>query len=397
MLNIDDPNNQPTTAAIWQLGFRPFFLFGALFAALAIPAWLVTLYLPEYAWVNVPPLWWHPHELIFGFAMAIIAGFLLTAVKNWTGQHTYSGWQLAIVFGCWAMARVLLFVPSSIPLEFAALFDFIFMAAVISKIFQCIVKAKQWRNIAIPIGLSFALLINGISYWALATQDYFLASNTWLAMMFMIALLISFIGGRVIPFFTSAKLNIERKNPIVWLDLLAFSSLAILVVVTLLNALNTPFAQACLLIASAATFGRMSRWQFKASLQEPMLWSLQLSYMCLPITLLVMAILTPTPFVVKNIMHFFAIGTIAGVCLSMITRVSLGHTGRDIYQGPNMTGPFIYMLFAAFSRGVMPLIQPEFMAEWHLLSGLLWTAAFGHFVFHFSKILFSYRPDGRPG
>lgn len=397
MLNIDDPNDKPTSAPIWQLGFRPFFFFGALFATVVIPSWLISLYAPEYAWINIPSLWWHPHELLFGFTIAIIAGFLLTAVKNWTGKATYTGNSLALVFGCWAAARLSLILPIPLPLELAAIFDLVFLGAIIFKLFQCIVSVKQWRNIALPIGLSGALMLNGMSYWALATQDYHLASKIWLAMLFLIALLISFIGGRVIPFFTSAKLNVTRKEPIMWLDTIAFSSLAMLVIIVMTDQLSTSFSRAVLLIAAISTFARVSRWQLKASLKEPMLWSLQLSYLCLPLTMLCLAIFEPTPFVVKTMMHFFAIGTLAGVCLSMITRVSLGHTGRNIYQGPNMTMPFIYILFAAFVRGVMPLLQPEYMAEWHVLSGLLWTAAFGHFVFYFAKILFSYRPDGRPG
>ena len=136
MLNIDDPNDKPTSAPIWQLGFRPFFFFGALFATVAIPSWLISLYAPEYAWINIPSLWWHPHELLFGFTIAIIAGFLLTAVKNWTGKTTYTGNSLALVFGCWAAARLSLILPIPFPLELAALFDFVFLGAIIFKLFQ---------------------------------------------------------------------------------------------------------------------------------------------------------------------------------------------------------------------------------------------------------------------
>lgn len=397
MLNIDDPNDKPTSAAIWQLGFRPFFFFGALFAVIAIPIWLITLYLPEYAWIQFPALWWHPHELLFGFALAIVAGFLLTAVKNWTGKATFTGTQLALVFGCWLAARLSMLMPFPVPIEVPAFLDFLFMGALIAKCWHCIYSVKQWRNIAIPIGLIVALLLNFVSYYALATQDYTLASNTWLAMQFMIALLISFIGGRVIPFFTSAKLNIERKEPIVWLDAVAFSSLGLLVILVMTGELHSEVGRIFLLIATISSFARLLRWQVKASLNEPMLWSLHLSYLCLPVSLFILALWEPTPFVVKNIMHFFAIGTIAGVCLSMITRVSLGHTGRNIYQGPNMVGPFTFIILAAFIRGVLPVVMPEATAEWHILSGLLWSVSFSHFIYHFASVLFQYRPDGRPG
>lgn len=162
MLNIDDPSVVDKTPAIWRLGFRPFFLGGALLATLYVPLWLISWYLPEMSllrsqfWVKVVPLWWHPHELLFGFAVAIVSGFLLTSVQTWTNQPSLKGWPLALVFACWLLARVLLLSPFELPVWLPGLFDSLFLLLTAAKLWSCIYRVKQWRNIGFPIMLLVA-------------------------------------------------------------------------------------------------------------------------------------------------------------------------------------------------------------------------------------------------
>jgi uncharacterized protein involved in response to NO len=206
MLNIDDPADIDNTPAIWRLGFRPFFLGGAVVAALYIPLWLMGWFTPQYSlfngefWANVLPLWWHPHEMLFGFAMAIVCGFLLTAAQAWTNQPTMKGRLLALTFGCWLGARLLLLLPFNIPLWLPALFDSLFLGISAATLWRCIYTARQWRNIGFPIMLVVALVVNLVSYYALYERNFSLSTQLWQAMIWWLAMVITIVGGRVIPY-----------------------------------------------------------------------------------------------------------------------------------------------------------------------------------------------------
>jgi uncharacterized protein involved in response to NO len=403
MLNIDDPLKTENTPAIWRLGFRPFFLGGAVLASLYIPLWLMGWFVPAYSlfngdiWHNVAPIWWHPHELLFGFAMAIVCGFLLTAVQAWTNRPTLTGTGLALVFGCWCMARVLLLLPLSIPLFLPALFDSLFLGASAITLWRCIYPVKQWRNIGFPIMLTLALLVNLLSYYALANNDFVLANHIWQAMIWWLALLITIVGGRVIPFFTAMRLQTPKPDPIEALDITLILVMIALVFQAISQLLPQGVEQGLLLSAGVLQLWRFSRWQPLKTLKEPMLWSLHLSYLALPATLFALAWFVGDVYVSKILLHLFAIGCLAALCLSMISRVSLGHTSRNIYQGPNMILAFVCLPLAAVLRAVMPLLFPQWTQIWLWLAGIAWFIAFAMFVWHYARILTQPRVDGRPG
>lgn len=403
MLNIDDPRETEQTAAIWRLGFRPFFLGGAVIATLYIPLWLVAWFLPQLSlfpsqfWLKVVPLWWHPHEMLFGFALAIVCGFLLTSVQTWTNQPSLKGRPLALTFACWLMARLLLLLPMALPLWLPALFDSLFLAITAMTLWRCIYKVKQWHNIGFPIMLLLALVINLLSYYALSERNFSLSQQIWQAMLWWLGLLITIVGGRVIPFFTAMRIKLPKPNPIVILDRCLILLMLALVLQAMVKVLPANIEQGLLVVAALLHLVRWSRWYPHKTLGEPLLWSLHSAYLFLPITLAALAWNIDDENAYRQLLHLFAIGTLAGICLSMISRVSLGHTSRNIYQGPNMTLAFVGLIMAALLRAVLPLLWPQYAQTWLWLAAGCWTVSFGLFVWFYVPILTQPRIDGRPG
>ena len=397
MLNIEDPAKEETIPAVLRLGFRPFFLFSALFAAIAVPAWLISLYEPQYGWIQVSGLWWHPHELLFGYAMAVVAGFLLTAVQTWTGQPGMKGVMLAATFGSWLVARLLLIQPIEISLWVPALFDTLFLTLTAVKLGQSIIRVKQWRNIAFPPLLLFAGSVNLLSYQAIINHDFALASQIWESMIWWIAMVISVVGGRVIPFFTAKRLGIPKAQPLIWLDRVIYLCVGLLLIQTITNLLPEVVSIVLLGLGGVLQLLRMLRWSPLKTGREPLLWSLHVSYLCLPVSMIGLALFSGDLFAERQLIHLLAAGCIGGMCLSMKARVSLGHTSRNIYEGPRMWPAFLMILLAALIRAFLPVIWSSHTVNWHWISGVLWSVAFLMFVVHYAGILTRPRIDGRPG
>ncbi len=403
MLNIDEPNHVETTPAIWRLAFRPFFLGGAMLACLYIPLWLLTWYFPEQSllheafWAPVVPLWWHPHEMLFGFGLAIVAGFLLTAVQNWTQQPTLKGWLLAVTFGCWFAARLVLLLPSVFPLWLATCFDTLFILLCAGKLWLCIYRVKQWHNIGFPIMLLLAASLNLFSYYCLAQRDFVTSHQVWQAMLWWLSVMLTLVGGRVIPFFTAIKLQLPKPEPIKLLDYSLIGLMLLLVAQSVSQLLPHHLLQILLSVTAVLHLIRWVRWKPHKTLSQPMLWSLHLAYVCLPITLGALAYNIDNESIYRHLLHLFAIGSMAGLCLSMMSRVSLGHTGRNIYQGPNMSWAFGAIFIAAVFRALVPLWLPEYHQLWLWIAATSWSLAFGWFVLCYVPILLRPRVDGRAG
>ncbi len=401
MINIDDPSKVDTTWPLWRLGFRPFFLGGAAIALLLIPYWLTLWYYPSVLdrpfWSPVIPLWWHPHEMLFGFAMAIVAGFTLTAVQTWTGQPGLKGWPLAGLFALWLGARIVLLLPTAIPLWLPALLDSGFLLLTAARLGWSIGRVRQWRNAAFPLLLTVAAMVNLLSYWALYQRDMVLASTLWQGMIWWMALLITFVGGRVVPFFTAVRLKLPKAQPINALDRTLFAALALLALDALFALLPPPLRPWLLALAGLLQLVRQARWHPLKTGREPLLWSLHLSYLCIGLTLLGLAFTGGSEVAQRQLLHLLAVGAIGGMCLAMIARVSLGHTGHNLYEGPRMAPAFVMILGAALIRALLPLLLPAHTELWHWLAGTLWCGAFGLFLWHYSGILSRPRLDGRPG
>ncbi len=394
MLNIDDPTLVQRTPAILRLAFRPLFLSAAVLAVLAISVWLALL---QGSLTNLPvaAIWWHPHELLFGFALAIVVGFLLTAVQTWTGQASLTGLSLALLWSCWILARLALLLPA-IPIALAALFDTLFILAAAWAMWCRVWRVKQWRNLGFAPLLALFAAANLASYWALSKADFHLASQIWLAALLWLVLMITIVGGRVIPFFCSMRLQTEKPRPILMLDISLYGLTLWLIVAAALTLPHSPLLRFTYLLTASLHLIRQARWSPHKTYAEPLLWSLQLSYLFIPLGLFGLA-WADNPYLRTQILHLLAIGAMAGICLSMMARVSLGHTGRNIYAGPDMRFAFIAIALSALLRSLGPVLIPSLAPLFHHLSGALWILAFGWFCWHYSTVLARPRVDGRAG
>ncbi|WP_406849158.1 NnrS family protein [Vibrio vulnificus] len=394
MLNITDKKVEEKIPAWLRLGFRPFFLLGSVYAIIAIAVWVWIFQTGQPTQLQVPGLWWHVHEMLFGFAMAIVAGFLLTAVQNWTGINGTKHYRLALLVALWLLPRILLWTP--VPLWLTSSIEALFLALVAFEIGSRVVQAKGWRNLFfVPLFL-LAIGANFASYATIKGMPPFTSSAVWQAMLWWFTLLLSVMGARVIPFFTARRFNFEKANPIVWLDWAANLPLVMLFLLSFFPVTMAQLGQPLMVIAGSAQLVRFIRWKPWLTLSEPLVWSLHAAYLCLPLSLLLRGLLD-NPFASHNLIHLFAIGALAGLILAMIARVTMGHTGRMIYQGPNMSLAFGALFLAALVRSFGVIFAPAQLFIWIDISAALWVFAFTLFVWKFGYMLVTPRADGHPG
>ncbi|MDE1223622.1 NnrS family protein [Vibrio aestuarianus] len=394
MLNITDKKVEERIPAWLRLGFRPFFLLGSLYAIIAISLWVWMFQTGQPSMLQVPALWWHVHEMLFGFAMAIVVGFLLTAVQNWTGINGTKHYRLLLLVALWLAARVLLWTP--VPLWLTSSIEALFLALAAYEIGSRVVKAKGWKNLFFVPLFVLAIAANFASYATIKGMPPFSSAAVWQAMLWWFTLLLSVMGARVIPFFTARRFNFEKAQPLQWLDWLANAPIAALFILSFFPMTMEQLGQPLMIVAGVAQLARFIRWKPWLTLSEPLVWSLHAAYVCLPLSLLLRGLMDNT-YVAHNLIHLFAIGALAGVILAMITRVTMGHTGRAIYQGPNMSVAFFALVIAAFIRSFGVAFFPAQLFMMVNISGALWVLAFSLFVWKFGSMLITPRVDGHPG
>ncbi|WP_264878055.1 NnrS family protein [Vibrio agarivorans] len=394
MLNITDRKVEEGITPVLRLGFRPFFLLGSLYAIIAIVLWVWMFQTGAPSALSVPPLWWHVHEMMFGFGMAIVMGFVLTAVQNWTGIPGTKSYRLAVLVALWLVVRILFWTPA--PLWLVSSIEALFLALCAYEVGLRVVKAKGWRNLFFIPLFVLAIGANFASYATIKGMPPFSSSAVWQAMLWWFALLLSVMGARVIPFFTARRFNFEKPQPWIWLEWASNLPIMILFVLSFFPLTFAELGMPIMLFAGIAQFVRVMRWKPWRTLSEPLVWSLHLSYLCLPLSLILRGA-WDNPMAQHALIHLFAIGTFGGVILAMIARVTMGHTGRAIYEGPSMWLAFALMVVAALVRSIGTAFYPELMMRWIEIAAVLWVVAFGLFVVKFAKMLITARVDGHPG
>jgi len=387
--------------ALFDYGFRPFFLLAPLYAALVLVLWLAFLHgaLPENgAW---PALRWHAHELLFGFTSAAIAGFLLTAVPNWTGRRGYRGAPLVLLAALWVAGRLAVNPALAAPAWLAALLDLAFFPALIAVILPSLVQSKNRRNfvfIGVLMVFTGASLLHHLDAAGLARETWAIGTRLCLDMLLM---MVAVVGGRIIPSFTANALKRQGGAAAVaaWpaLDRLALASLAAVVAVDLVLP-DTPWAGAAALAAALLHALRLARWQGLKTGREPILWILHLAYAWIPIGLALKAawLIAGSSWAV-NWMHALTLGGIATMILAVMSRVALGHTGRALVAPRPIVGAYVALQAAAMLRVFGPAVLPGLALELISAAGILWILAFGAFAAVYAPILTRARPDGRPG
>ncbi|MGO4999498.1 NnrS family protein [Oceanisphaera sp. W20_SRM_FM3] len=400
MMQILDTNKENKIWPIFRLGFRVFFLGGALFSAGAMLLWALSL--SDFAVLPgvKNPIWWHAHEMLFGFALAIVAGFVTTAMQNWTGVPGIKSWPLAVVAGLWLLPRLLMPLRGELNGLVIAL-DLLWLPIVAGMLAQPILKTKQWRNLFfVPLFVFFTLL-NALSYYAAVSDNWLLSERVFITTVLALSALITVMGGRVFPFFTARATQTPKIEPIVWLEKLSLVSIWISALAWLLLP-RTPAANALLALLLAVTaiahLVRLSRWNYKVTTKVPLLWILYLGYFFIPLGLLALAAaLLKMGISVSLASHWLTAGALGAVILGMIARVSLGHSGRPLEITRIMVVAFAFIILAALLRSLLPMIAPMMTMQAYHSSAACWIIAYGLFCWVYWPILTKPRADGHPG
>ena len=373
-------------APVFSLGFRPFFLAGAGYAAIAVAIWALWLYgrLPGAQPVG-GMLAWHRHEMPFGFASAIIAGFLLTAVPNWTGRPGLKGWPLIGLVLVWLLARLAWYLPIPAPLLLALQVPFLPLLAWVLGL--DLLAAGKRENYPILLMVSLLAGCQALTLLGFAVDDANLQRHGVLAALWLVGALMSVIGGRVIPFFIQRGLN-RPAQPAVspWPTRVLLSGSLLVALTFALGLHDAPrlWLAALFALIGALHLLRLWRWHDRGMWRVPLLWSLYLSYVWLVVAVIAMALwhagLMPQQSLAT---HSLAVGGVGGVILAMIARVSLGHTGRPLLPSKVIVAGFALVLVA----GVLRVLLVPF-SGWGLgMSALLWCMAFGLFLSRYTGIL----------
>lgn len=398
MLNITDNQQEQKIIPILRLGFRPFFLFGSLFAAVAMLFWLLTL---KGILILDPlngSLWWHSHEMLFGFSSAIIAGFLLTAVQTWTNIPSIKGGQLLALFTLWLTARLLILYGPHGSAVVIMLIDIAFLPLTALLVGSRIVKIRQYRNlIFIPVLLLMAVA-NLLTYLPTLGFDPSWANKGLHGMTMLVTFLVAFLGGRVIPMFTANGTKTEKVLPLKWLEWLCLLSVftLFLVMITGIDEYPRTIAGICF-VSALLHLTRQIRWRPWVTLGVPLVWSLHFTMLFIPLGMFLIGVHFLTGYIaLSTALHSLTVGVIGGMILAMISRVSLGHTGRELKVGALMSFAFAAIIISALTRSVLVAVWPQLSVQLWAVSGVLWCLAFGCFIWVYLPILSAPRIDGRP-
>lgn len=396
LLGVPPAKPNPRGGPLAAKGFRPFFLLAAVFAASILPIWLLAL-----SGIVRPDAYfdlfgWHSHEMLFGFATAVISGFLLTAAANWTSRETLAGPSLLLLGLVWASARVALVIPH-LPRVIPAATDLVFLPAVAIAIGRPIVATKNYRNL-VMVGVLVALWGSNL----MMHLDALGLAPGWsrraaLVGVDIVVLLMVVVAGRIFPMFTknATKVAAIRSHP--RLDAIAIGVTFLLTASDLLF----PDSRVGTLVAGIAAISLVARaahWGTRYVLGNPLLWILHVTYAWIPIGLSLRVATWAHPSIPASLAtHALTVGAIGGMTLGMMGRVSLGHTGRALEVGRSVSAAFGAVTLAAVVRVFGPLFFPERTRMALHISGTLWTLAFVLFVVVFGPVLARRRADGKPG
>jgi uncharacterized protein involved in response to NO len=364
-------------------GFRPFFLLSAVWACIGIPLWLAqyggTTQLPTV----LPQSVWHAHEMTFGFAAATVAGFMLTAIPNWTGRMPLQGVRLGLLVLAWLAGRIGVLFSADIGAPAAAVFDLLFLMAFLGAIAREIIAGRNWRNLPMLAALGLLLLGNVLVH----LEALGLAETAPLGNQLGIAtllLLISVVGGRIIPSFTRnwlAKHRPDVRAPaaFAWFDRTVMALTAVALVAWLLIPDAVVTSGLCL-AAGLAQWTRLARWRGLATLREPLLWVLHLGYGWLGVGFCLLGLKEVLPWLPPFVaLHALTVGAIGTMTLAVMTRATLGHTGRPLVAGAGTTTIYALVTAAALCRLLAPFAGAQYLPAL-CVAGFAWSAAFGLFV-----------------
>lgn len=383
---------EPAITPLLRLGFRPFYLLGAAFAVIAVPMWMARYYghLPGLRNVDFN---WHMHEMVFGFAVAIIIGFLYTAGRNWTNLWTPRGTALAALAGFWIAGRLAMLFAEPL---LAAAIDIGFLPVAAFLLYQVLKKAPSKRNLVMVLLLGLLALANASFHASVLGWSALSTITSIHAALLIIVMIEAIIGGRVVPLFT--------KNFVAGAELglsAAAEKLVIaLTVAACLAWIAQPASFVVAALALAAALGqtvRLASWKPWRILDTPLLWILHLSYAWIPIGFLLLALSALGMVSSSAAIHALAIGSMAGLIIGMITRTALGHTARPLKAGARETVMYVLIQVGALARLGASLDMPQARDFLMLLAALCWSAGFLLYVAVYFPYITAPRLDNKDG
>ncbi|VAW41970.1 NnrS protein involved in response to NO, partial [hydrothermal vent metagenome] len=381
-------------SALFSLGFRPFFLGATIFAFLVMSTWvLVYLFSSQNSIFSYySATIWHAHEMVFAYSMAVIAGFLLTAIKNWTGVQTVNGSMLMLLVGIWVIGRIAPFVVN-IP-WLIALLDILFLPVLAAFIAIPLVQVGNKRNYFMIVFVLIIGMLNMLVHLDLLGVINNVANYAINTAFYLIIALIIVMAGRVFPMFSqngvASRYQVQRYSLIEKLVIPSY-----LIFMLCLIYIRIPVVVALASLFAAVVHGiRLRGWYNPQIWQVPLVWVLHVGYLFLIIGFLLSAISSYIPSLYFIALHAFSIGTLGVITLGMMARVSIGHTGRNLKFPPKVVKLiFLLMIAATIVRVIIPLFDIGIYQWTIIVSGLLWSLAFILFVWSYTKILVSPRVD----
>lgn len=370
--------------AFLSVGFRPFFWLAALYAALSLPLWLVALFGHSTLRPTFPAPYWHAHEMVFGFTLAVVAGFLLTAVCKWTGRETAKGGRLAALALLWIAGRVAVLGGSALPAAVAAAVDLAFVPALALVVARPIVQSRNRRNYVFLVLLGLMFVGNILMHTGQLQRGVRLGVG-------IVVVMIVAITGRVVPMFTRNATRVESIRSLPWLDRVALGSTLAVALVDVVG-LDVSLANGMALVAGASVILRTWHWGTRHTLRHPLLWVLHAAVWFVGIGLGLRFFADAYP---SMSVHALTVGGIGLSTIGMMARVALGHTGRMLVAPRVVTIGFALCALAAAVRTVGPVLGPSFYLPSMTLAGTAFAAAFTAYLVAYTKILFGNALGGR--
>ncbi len=384
---------------LFASGFRPTFLIAGLAAFALIPAWVAIWVFGVPLGTNWPPTLWHAHEMVFGFVGAAIAGFLLTAVPSWTGHRGFAGLPLQILVAVWILGRFLIASGASWPAEAVLGVDVGFLVLLGGLLAPALLRARN-RNTPLLLVLLLLATCNAVFHRALMRHDAAAASHSLLMAVDIALLMVTVIGGRILPAFTSSGLRASGSRAAIRAWPHTTEAAIVSMAAVALADLMWPNSRAAGVVAGIAAIVqalRLAQWRSAATLGQPILWVLHLGYAWLPLGLALKSAALLGGFAGSAFwLHALTIGVLATMIMGVMTRAALGHTGRPLVAQPLTVAAYVLLALAAITRVFgLGLGLPYSLVI--LLSASLWTTAFFFFLWTYAPILCSPRADGKSG
>jgi uncharacterized protein involved in response to NO len=391
----------PLAGLFLGYGLRPFFLFAGLYAAFAMVASLLLFATGTEAPARFSTPAWHAHEMLFGYVVAVITGFLLTAVPSWTNTPILPRPQLAALVVVWIAGRAAMWGGAYLPIAVVAAIDLAYLLLLTGLVAVPILRRGNRRNYVFIAVLLLLVASNAMTHLEVAGGGTDTARTGLVLAVDSVVLLLVMIGGRIIPAFTANALHqrgsdraVRERSP---LDRLAIISIPVLLLADLIFP-ESPWSGFAGLAAGILQAVRMIGWRGTKCLDQPILWVLHLGYAWVAVGLLLKGVadlgFLLSPF---EALHGVTAGAIGTMTLGVMSRAALGHTGRPLVASRATTAAYVLVSLGALARIFASSVLPSYYIEFVVAAGLLWAIAFTLFSAVYWPILTQPRPDGRPG